>query len=703
MVVTRNTALREGDEATAGDEDEVTVVAGTAREPENPNDDILHDEPLPTAVGPIAQEFARIPLDDQRSACSDLLTYLQKQEKDLYQLNGDTTLTVAIVHVPKTMTVRVVYGMGIGTPGFRGTTAIDRKPVCLFGDIDSTQNTADGMRLIPQVLVPKDIFVPPAQWIADELSDPDKDWPLVKGSTYDRERATFLRKVVRLCPVPAYLVLDGFDNDLDIRVVLRRIASITDATAAWAKHATDFLHGCVLQPKASTTGTAMPQELFVERRSNALKKWCAKRTLELCPGLSAPAPMQPTQAAPTAPNMEDMFRQFLAMQQAASATTARAPEEKKAEEPATKLGMAPSELKRLLTMCGLEDGQEEFLPGIYADLAEPNLTKEGKNLIIREACRRHVKYDDAPVPLLATLLKTIRNKEWSGDSGVSTLVSAVKGLSPFLMLEISEEEEARWNEQFEMMEEATLYSLEDLKVTTKLEAKVPSGFHDLRQCLKAFGNLLFALFGAMCPLLLQLQELITAMGQFSSHSRVAMLQKHRASIMWVLFLQTREFATGTMKRGEPDTHLHAFTQLRFDLLAGKEVTNTSVPLALLDSAGTPAAKRLDNPNGDKEEPAKKKTKVCKTHPKLKQAFAPIFAAHPTFSLKAMCEACNVKIGQLFPEDNRRCVLAALKGECSYATCRNKHGYTVSEGEANHILQLLDPVIKDPSKIKKVSS
>ena len=50
-----------------------------------------------------------------------------------------------------------------------------------------------------------------------------------------------------------------------------------------------------------------------------------------------------------------------------------------------------------------------------------------------------MKYDDAPVPLLAPLLKTIRNREWSGDSGIHTVVSAVKGITPFLMLKLAED------------------------------------------------------------------------------------------------------------------------------------------------------------------------------------------------------------------------------------------------------------------------
>ena len=371
--------------------------------------------------------------------------------------------------------------------------------------------------------------------------------------------------------------------------------------------------------------------------------------------------------------------------------------------------MAPSELKRLLLMCGLEKDQAEFLPAFYTDIAEKNLSKEGKNLIIREICHSANKYEDAPIPLLAPLLKTIRHREWSGDSGVHTMVSAMKGLSPFLLLEISEEDQANWNEQYKLLEASTLHTMDDLKKSTKLEARIPTSYNDLRQCLKTFGNLLFALFGLLCPLLLELHAIIVAMGKFSSHEKAGMIHKNRAALMWVLFLQTRAFTGGTMIKRAPDTHLPAFTQLKLDILAAKEVTNTSVPLPLRQD---PAQKKRSQPEKDTEpekaggkttdQPKKKKTRIVNSNEKLVRAFAPLFADNPTASIKAMCELCSCKVNQLFPTDKRRCILGALKGECTYATCRNLHDYSVTEAEAEHILTLLKPVLDDPGKLSRVS-
>ena len=147
-----------------------------------------------------------------------------------------------------------------------------------------------------------------------------------------------------------------------------------------------------------------------------------------------------------------------------------------------------------------------------------------------------------------------------------------------------------------------------------------------------------------------------------------------------------------------------------DILAAKEVTNTSVPLQLRQD---PTQKKRRQPDtdddpaktgatGSGDNPTKKKPRLVNSNQKLIQAFKPIFADNPTASIKAMCELSTCKVNQLFPNDKRRCVLGALKGECTYATCRNTHNYTVTDNEAEHILTLLQPIIDDPGKLSRVS-
>ena len=66
--------------------------------------------------------------------------------------------------------------------------------------------------------------------------------------------------------------------------------------------------------------------------------------------------------------------------------------------------------------------------------------KDGKRSIIRKLLTTELKYDEHPIPLTPTLLQTIINKEFGGDDDTSTASGAMKGLSPYTMATMTEEE-----------------------------------------------------------------------------------------------------------------------------------------------------------------------------------------------------------------------------------------------------------------------
>ena len=549
---------------------------------------------------------------------------------------------------------------------------------------------------------PANIFVPTEEQVATYTGH----WPAVRASRYDDTRAEYVTSILKICPIPAYLVYDGFDDDLTATEVAKRLTGMFNQDPEWLKHAHKFVRACLVTPKSSTPGTALADDVFATRASSrATRTWGRKRFQELFPTLGRAAPQ--ATAAPSPTNVAELYNQFLAMHKAT--TTATGPTGA-APADTTTHGMAKSDLSRLITMCGLETGQEEFLPKLWEQLAETGLSKEGKNNAIRDNIVANLKYPEAQVPLLAPLLTCIRNREWSGDSGYHTLTSAVKGLSPFLVTEISEDQEAAFNEIFTLMEKATLHTIDDIKISTKVEAKVPASFHSLLQCLKAFSNLLVALFGRLCPLLVAIEDMITALAAWNPHARASLQHRHRAAIMWVLFLQTRDFTSGRMKKDDPNSHVPAFYHLRMDILAGKEVQNNSIPMQLLVDPTTdikPTKRKTNEETTNKTETNVDRSKKQKTmftpHPKLTTAFGPIFAAHPTASIKKMCNLCNVQIRQLFPDNPGRCLLAALKGQCTYSRCRNDHSFAITDKQADTICRLLEPVITNPQLLANVST
>ena len=78
--------------------------------------------------------------------------------------------------------------------------------------------------------------------------------------------------------------------------------------------------------------------------------------------------------------------------------------------------------------------------------------------------------DDANVTLNAPLLKTIIKRYWTGKDGNMnrpSLIHAMDGLSPFTMLDLSEDEVAMLNNEDYLITSASLVSVDNLSKKRK--------------------------------------------------------------------------------------------------------------------------------------------------------------------------------------------------------------------------------------------
>ena len=90
---------------------------------------------LPALMGDVAKEMRKITPADQRQNANDFHTFLWDVASDLRDLNGDTKLFTALVTVPGTHKVKVLYGTGLGTALIGQTNpAVANKVLTLFGE-----------------------------------------------------------------------------------------------------------------------------------------------------------------------------------------------------------------------------------------------------------------------------------------------------------------------------------------------------------------------------------------------------------------------------------------------------------------------------------------------------------------------------------------------------------------------------------------
>jgi hypothetical protein len=65
---------------------------------------------LQAATGCIAKEFAKVTLMEQRRVATTLHTFLADPQSDLRDLNGDQTPFTAMISVPGTHKLKILYG-----------------------------------------------------------------------------------------------------------------------------------------------------------------------------------------------------------------------------------------------------------------------------------------------------------------------------------------------------------------------------------------------------------------------------------------------------------------------------------------------------------------------------------------------------------------------------------------------------------------
>ena len=155
------------------------------------------------------------------------------------------------------------------------------------------------------------------------------------------------------------------------------------------------------------------------------------------------------------------------------------------------------------------------------ELAEKNLQGGDKKLIVRRHIQERIYYTDGKFVPLAALVQAIVRREFEEETSKSSRASAAKGLTPFAIPLLSDDETDRINEQAQALESATSTTVSDI-AATKILAEAPKSYTHLLKLLKRFGNLLFALFGKLCPLFKEVNFLVEELEDHSDTAQAAM-------------------------------------------------------------------------------------------------------------------------------------------------------------------------------------
>ena len=374
------------------------------------------------------------------------------------------------------------------------------------------------------------------------------------------------------------------------------------------------------------------------------------------------------------------------------------------------LGMPQSGYDALLVMCGLAKSMESAIPKMWRELGETGAKKSDMNKAIRKALNHNTFYKCSKVPCIEAITKMIRDRDFEGDVGLSSLTSAVKGLSPFLVPYLTE---AQIDDHNSLMEGFNLASSTTPKdfMGTKLKCTCPSTYTGMCKQLKRYANLLHAVFGEFCPLFEAMQTLIEEFDRYNDTSESRVSKETIASVLWIIMLQSRHFAAGQMTGDTP--FLPVFNQLLLDVNMERPIKHGQVPSSLFEvhsvlgkNKNPPTGTQnifIPDPKKGRFDPNSNGMVIVERpeiyHPAMKSAMAKFKALKPRPTVLKLCKACGTQSNRLFPNSPDVCVRGQLWGACE-RTCKYAHR-TLPDTEIAEAIRQLQKVIDNPSLLPKV--
>jgi len=172
----------------------------------------------------VAAAFGAIDPAQSRQNADNLFTFLSDQGSNLLQLNGDKTLYAGLVLV-NTARVKVIYGFGYSTAPLGQASPVNDKILAMTGEYIATRQPTV-FAFEPTIRNKTDIIAFTAQGIEANLTTAGAGFrlPLARALA---QVANPRVNIMQCAPIPAHLVLDGFNEDLCPVEVYERLLACT--------------------------------------------------------------------------------------------------------------------------------------------------------------------------------------------------------------------------------------------------------------------------------------------------------------------------------------------------------------------------------------------------------------------------------------------------------------------------------------------
>ena len=352
----------------------------------------IWDGQLPAASGNLAKEFDKIPIEDQKTLTTSVLTFLLDPNSNLTQLNAENRPYTALVNIPHSNIIRVIYGLGYGASGIGETSPIDNKILAMSGEGDATLGVPPTITFPNSAREIVSLRTPTDAELKEALTKTKASWHRFKRNNIAE---TSLAEVMQIAPIPAFLVYDGFNKDLSAEEIYERVLSVEDQNDASVVHCRAFLRACCVSRNLPDPKQFCSIDTFLTPQTVEARSWATTKFKNLAPALAIMDPPAVTRQGSTIPtDLEALLARLVPT--LAAPTRANVADTR----PEEKFGMSPTELKSTLAMCGLREGEEDLLPEWLVTTNEKGQNDNTRNQIII-ATLKNILFEDAEIPVTA--------------------------------------------------------------------------------------------------------------------------------------------------------------------------------------------------------------------------------------------------------------------------------------------------------------
>ena len=644
---------------------------------------------LPIANGKLAQFLTQDSKEKQYEAADTLFSAIKGQNTNaLGRLNGaanDKEPLAALVLEPESINVRMIFSPELGLHNLASQSPLGDKLLWVQGDGNHDEGPPSCLALSLSAVKEDEFKAIGTASIAVSTND-----QLNEGTKASAVQTTV--KAMRVAPIPAFLAVDAIDEPVQAITILERIQDDPRLDTSVAMiHLHQWLHAAFVWESQSKEKMRISLAEMATGMKREAKMWAKLRMEKILgpkPAVPAPPvfttptplPPQPTQPAPLVKAKTD------------------------------KCPWSDEMLKLIVSMCGFvssdRDSNIKAIPQWHQKLWQETHSQMQNRVIIDELEKNRL-YDDVCGVSNPEVLDTIRGaKFFAGDShNDRSLLQAAKYLSVFSCVRWLEDAMEDYRDYEERKEEVTFVTFSDVKKKSK-KAQVPSTFLEFIEMLKMYANTLYACFGEDCTMVKLVQSLLKKIFSYHQDGREKIFdKKHKAHILWIVYLQGREWAKGEGKTMQ-------IWKTMIEKLATKsgQVTFVETPAELFEQKkgdgknndGKKKAEEGSTPPGSptkatkRNESQSRDARLAVINSAVQTAMTKAPAGKKWVPITAICKMCKY-----WPTDNQtqraKCLHYMLLGECKQKRCERKHE-DMHSSQVPEALEGLKPFLEEPELV-----